>query len=40
MSTVAEDQQARLGDIDQIDRIELRIAERLFPDRRQGGGYR
>jgi hypothetical protein len=31
MSTVAEDQKARLGDIDQIDRIELRIAERLFP---------
>ena len=31
MSTVAEDQKARLCDIDQIDRIEVGIAERLFP---------
>ena len=28
MSTVAEEQKADLGDIDQVDRIELRVAER------------
>ena len=28
MSTVAEEQKAHLGDIDQVDRIELRVAER------------